>query len=54
MDFGGKYEPVERRCLKCNRRFQAEGRFNRLCPACALRNEKIHDFGASYRVLRQP
>jgi len=30
---GGK---IKRNCLKCNRVFMAEGRFNRLCPQCNL------------------
>lgn len=49
-----KPELVERRCLKCNKHFQAEGRFNRICLARTEGNEKVHDFGPRYRVLRQP
>jgi len=27
-------EKVKRLCLRCDRKFMAEGRFNRLCPMC--------------------
>jgi len=28
-------ESIERRCLRCNKRFMAEGRLNRICKRCA-------------------
>jgi len=27
-------ELIERRCLRCNKKFMAEGRCNRICPPC--------------------
>jgi len=38
-----KAEMIERRCLKCNQKFMAEGRFNRICPECAQTNQYIVD-----------
>jgi len=29
-----KPEKIKRLCLRCERVFMAEGRFNRLCPVC--------------------
>ena len=34
-------ESIKRRCLKCDRVFMAEGRFNRLCPGCHLVNQGL-------------
>jgi len=45
-------ERVERQCLKCNEPFLATGRFNRTCPGCAATNDKVHDLGARYEVIR--
>ena len=36
-------ERIERRCLKCDRKFMAWGRFNRVCPACTKLNEDCWD-----------
>ena len=31
-------EIVERECLRCGKTFDAEGRFNRICPKCTTKN----------------
>jgi hypothetical protein len=36
-------ERIERRCLKCDRKFMAEGRFNRLCVKCNEANSEAID-----------
>jgi len=36
----GKSEKIRRVCLKCDRSFWASGKFNRICPACAEKNNK--------------
>ena len=33
-----KEERIERKCLNCDNKFVAKGRFNRLCPACTKLN----------------
>lgn len=40
---GPKAELIERRCLKCNRKFMAEGKFNRICPNCTVVNANTID-----------
>lgn len=47
-----KEELIERKCLKCERKFTAQGRFNRICPSCTVRNEQTIDYGARYAVVR--
>lgn len=37
-------QKVSRFCLKCDRRFTAKGRFNRLCPSCTHGNKSVIDF----------
>ena len=34
-------ELVERKCLKCDKRFKSASKFNRICPSCAVRNASI-------------
>jgi Zn finger protein HypA/HybF involved in hydrogenase expression len=36
-----RLEKIERHCLRCDLFFLADGRFNRLCPRCQLRNFNI-------------
>lgn len=38
-----KPERIERICLKCDRAFMAEGRFNRICPLCTKGNSDVLD-----------
>ena len=38
-----KLKPRWRRCLKCRRRFQSEGNWNRLCPKCNRDNVGIRE-----------
>lgn len=32
---------MTRNCLKCGKSFEADGRFNRICGACARANESL-------------
>ena len=43
-------EPIKRVCLKCDRVFMAQGRFNRICPRCHITNQGIPDV-ARYKVM---
>ena len=36
-------ERIERKCLKCDEKFMAEGRFNRICPRCTVINADAVD-----------
>ena len=43
---------IERKCLKCNQSFIADGKFNRICPECTKVNEwlchaaiEVHQMG---------
>tara|TARA_B100000809_G_scaffold231156_1_gene246090 strand:+ start:5239 stop:5679 length:441 start_codon:yes stop_codon:yes gene_type:complete len=38
-----KIETFERDCLKCNKWFMAQGRFNRLCEYCKENHSEIND-----------
>ena len=45
-------ERIKRKCLKCNKMFMAEGRYNRICPECTKDNRwlcqnaiEIHQMG---------
>jgi hypothetical protein len=44
-------ERVERRCLRCDRKFMAQGRFNRICPTCTRVNEGCWDPSAYGAVI---
>jgi Zn finger protein HypA/HybF involved in hydrogenase expression len=48
-----KTERIERTCLKCERRFLARGRFNRICPTCRRVNKEsdLDWFGVEARGL---
>jgi len=37
-----KQKCIERKCLKCDDKFWAEGRFNRICPKCEETNKHCH------------
>ncbi len=43
-DFQVKYlmpeEVKKRECLRCNKKFKSKGKFNRICPKCAVANER--------------
>ena len=43
-------KPIKRQCLKCNRVFMAEGRFNRICRRCHITNQGIPDV-TRYKVM---
>ena len=34
---------IERFCLKCNKPFTGDGKFNRVCPVCTKDNRYIMD-----------
>jgi len=34
-------KPIKRTCLKCDREFVAEGRFNRICARCTITNRQV-------------
>jgi hypothetical protein len=36
-----KLKPRWRRCLRCNKRFQSEGPWNRLCTRCNALNKDV-------------
>lgn len=36
-----RLERIKRTCLKCDRPFMADGRFNRICPLCKVNNESV-------------
>ena len=38
---GRSLPKVKRECLKCDREFMAEGRFNRICPKCTEVNRYL-------------
>jgi len=40
---GNKEKPIKRQCLKCDRAFIAQGRFNRICSNCQITNQSIPD-----------
>ncbi len=50
-------EPLtERKCLKCQKDFLGDGRFNRICPSCKESNTQVHaasimHFSAGVRPL---
>ena len=38
-----KKRRVRRECLRCGGKFVADGRFNRICPECTVKNRYILD-----------
>ena len=46
-----KIERIPRKCLKCDREFIAEGRFNRICPQCTIENRYIAFRFATSRMI---
>ena len=39
--FDRKEECIRRQCLKCDRPFMAQGRFNRICESCTKTNQDL-------------
>ncbi len=37
-------KPIKRTCLKCDREFVAEGRFNRICVRCRESDRELRRF----------
>ena len=42
-----KPKKTRRRCLKCNRSFWSEGRWNRVCSKCNRKNRQIRECRSS-------
>lgn len=48
-----KPEMIERKCLKCDKKFIAQGRFNRICPRCTVINSYKIDPVYAYGQARK-
>ena len=46
----GQLEQVQRECLKCNGKFTANGRLNRVCPRCQRTNNSLSTSVTSHSV----
>jgi Zn finger protein HypA/HybF involved in hydrogenase expression len=38
---GDKPAKIRMECLKCGKVFQSDGRFNRICPTCKHKNNRL-------------